>query len=65
MIQLICGISKYDTNGVIYKTEIVPQIQKKRIMVNKGKGRRDKLGAWDLNMHTIIYIIDNQQESTV
>ena len=34
-------------------------------MVNKGKGRRDKLGAWDLNIHTIIYIIDNQQESTV
>ena len=34
-------------------------------MVNKGKGKRDKLGAWDLNTHTIIYIIDNQQESTV
>ena len=34
-------------------------------MVNKGKGRRDKLGAWDLNIYTIIYIIDNQQESTV
>ena len=31
-------------------------------MVTKGeRGRRDKLGVWDSNIHTTIYKIDNQQ----
>jgi len=38
---------KYDTNELIYKTNILTDIENK-LMVNKGKLRiRDKLGVWD------------------
>ena len=46
MISLICGILKYDTNELIYKTEIDSQTQKTILWLPKGRGR-DKLGVWD------------------
>ena len=65
MTFLICGIQKNDTNELIYKTEIDSQTQKANLWLPKGKQGRDKLGVWDLNIHTTIYKIDNQQEPTV
>ena len=52
---------KYDTNELIYKTNILTDIENK-LMVNKGKLRiRDKLGVWDYQIHATIYEIYNQQ----
>ena len=52
---------KYDTNELIYKTNILTDIENK-LMVNKGKLRiRDKLGVWDYQIYATIYEIDNQQ----
>ena len=36
---------KYDTDELIYKTEIDPGIENK-LMVTKREGGRDKLGIW-------------------
>ena len=30
-------------------------------MVTKGEGAGDKLGVWDIHIHTITYKIDKQQ----
>ena len=30
-----------------------------KLMVTGGKGRKDKLGDWDWNIHTTLYKIDN------
>ena len=39
---------KYNTNELIYKTEIDPQTQKTNFWLPKGKGEgKDKLGVWD------------------
>ena len=43
MISLICGILKYDTNELIYKTETDSQTSKTNLWLPKGKG--DKLGV--------------------
>ena len=37
---------KNGTNELIYKTEIVTDVENK-LMVTGGKGRGDKLGDWD------------------
>ena len=43
LISLICGISKYDTNELIYETET-----KTNLWLPRGKGRgRNKIGVWD------------------
>ena len=43
LISLICGISKYDTNELIYETET-----KINLWLPRGKGRgRNKIGVWD------------------
>ena len=48
MISLMCGIQKYNTNKLIYKTEIDSQTQKANLQLPKEKGvGRDKLGVWD------------------
>ena len=51
---------KKDTNELIYKTEIDSQTEKINLWLPKW-GERDKLGVWDLNIHTTIYKMDNQQ----
>ena len=39
---------KYDTNGLIYKTEIDPQTLKTNLWLPKGEvERRDKLVIWN------------------
>ena len=43
MILLICGILKTGTNELIYKTEIELTDVENKLMVTRGKGRRDKL----------------------
>ena len=54
-----------NTNEFIYKTEINSQSENK-LMATKGKRwGRDKLGAWDENIHTAIFKTDNQQGRTV
>ena len=47
MISFICGIRKYDTNELIYKTETDSETQRTDLWLPKGKGGRDKLGGWD------------------
>ena len=39
--------TKTKPNEFIYKTEIDPHTQKTNLWLPKGKGGRDKLGAWD------------------
>ena len=46
MTSLICGNLKYSTNELIYKTETDSPTENK-VMITKGEGERDKLGAWD------------------
>ena len=46
---------KYDTNEVVYKTEIDSQTQKTNLWLPKGKGvERDKFGVWDQQIQTIL-----------
>ena len=57
---------KYDTNGLIYKTETDSQTWKTNLWLQKGKrGGRDKLGVWDQQIHTTIYKTDKKQGPTV
>ena len=57
---------KNDTKELIYKTEIDSQTLKNKFMTTKGKREgRDKLGVWDLHVHTTIYKTDSQQGPTV
>jgi len=46
MTSLICGNLKTSTNELIYKTETDSPTENK-VMITKGEGERDKLGAWD------------------
>ena len=46
MTSLICGNVKNSTNELIYKTETDSQTEN-TVMITKGEGKRDKLGAWD------------------
>ena len=57
-------IQKVDPSELMYKTEIDPQTQNANLWLPKGKGW-DKLGVWDLQIHTTVYKIDKQQELTV
>ena len=44
---------KYDTNLLIYKTEIDSQSQETNLWLPKRKGeKKDKLGVWDQQMET-------------
>ena len=55
-ILLICRIFlKNDTNELIYKTEIPTDIENKHMVTKGERGRRDKLGVWDWQIHTTIY----------
>jgi len=55
--------TKKDTNELIDTTESDPE---NKFIVTKGeRGGRDKLGAWDLHICTIIYKIDDHQGPTV
>ena len=40
-------------------------IENKLMITKGGRGRRDKLGVWDEQIHTTIYKIDKQQGPTV
>ena len=47
--------SKNNKNELIYKTEIVTDVENK-VMVTKGKVvGSDKLGDWDWHIHTVIH----------
>ena len=56
--QIPCDITymwnlKYDTNLLIYKTEIDSQSQETNLWLPKRKGeKKDKLGIWDQQMET-------------
>ena len=52
--------SKNSTNEFLCKTEIDSQTQKTNLQFPKGNEGRDKLGGWDLQMHTAIYKTDKQ-----
>ena len=54
------GILKNETYELMYKTEIDSQTENK-LMVTNREGR-DKL---EINIHTTVFKIDNQQEPTV
>ena len=51
---------KYDTNELIYKTETDSQTQKTNLWLPNKVERWgiDKLGVWDLHIHSTIYIIN-------
>ena len=55
---------KYDTNKLIYKTEIESQIQKTNVWLLKRKGGGVKLGVWDQQTQTTTYKTD-KQDSTI
>ena len=59
-VSHICVIlKKKGTNELIYKIEIVSDVENK-LMVTKGeRGRRDKLGDWNRHIHTTIYKTDS------
>ena len=60
MRSLISGILKNSTNELIYKTEIVTDVENKLTITKKERGQgRDKLGDWDWHIHTTIYKTDN------
>ena len=47
---------KYDTNELVYKTEIDSQTQKKKLMAFKGgKAGRDRL-EFGINKYTLLYV---------
>ena len=54
-------------NGLIYKTEIDSQTQKKKknYGYQRGKGGRDKLRVWDEQIQTTMYKIGKKQRCTV
>ena len=54
-----------NTNEFIYKTEINSQSENKLMATKEKMQGRDKLGAWDENIHTAIFKTDNQQGPTV
>ena len=54
-----------NTNEFIYKTEINSQSENKLMATKEKRQGRDKLGAWDENIHTAIFKTDNQQGPTV
>ena len=60
MISLICGILQNDTNELIYKTEKDSQTSKTNLWLPNKVERWgiDKLGVWDLHIHSTIYIIN-------
>ena len=37
------------------------KLTQSQTMVTKGEGAGDKLGVWDIHIHTITYKIDKQQ----
>ena len=53
------------TNEITYKTETDSQTQKINLLLPKGNAGRDKLGVWDLQMHTTMHKIDKQHGFTV
>ena len=56
MILLVCGILKNDTNELVYKTEIDPQIQKQAYGYQKGKGWGGINQEFGINIYTLPYI---------
>ena len=58
------NLKKNDTNELIYKTETDSQTQRMNLQ-GEGWGGRDRLGVWDLYVHTAVFKIDNQQGPTV
>ena len=47
---------KKDTNELIYKTEIDPQIQKTNLWLPKGKGKGGINQEFGINIYTLMYI---------
>ena len=45
-ITYMCNL-KYDTNDLIYKTEMDSQTQKTNMVTKEERRGRDKLGVWD------------------
>ena len=60
----MCNL-KYDTNELIYIRETVHRLRKPTHGYQRRKQGRDKLGDWDLQIHTTICKIDQQQGPTV
>ena len=58
---------KYDTNELTYEIETDSQTQRIDLWLPRGMGvwRRDRLGVWDLQIHTTIHKTDKQQGPTV
>ena len=56
---------KYDTNELIYKTEINSSRKQIYAYQRVSWRRGDKLDVWDYHTHTTIYKIDKQQGPTV
>ena len=52
---------KYDTNEFIYKIESQTE---NKFMVTKWE-RGEKLGVWNLQIHTTIYKIDKEQGPSI
>ena len=60
MMQVICGIQDNGANELTYRTEIRVTDGENIHMVTKGeRGWRNKLGDWELHIHTTIHKIDN------
>ena len=53
----MCNL-KYDTNELIYIRETVHRLRKLTHGYQRRKQGRDKLGVWDLQIHTTICKID-------
>ena len=51
---------KYDTNELIYETEIDTQTKRTDLWL-WGGGGKEGLGVWDQQMQTIMYKMDKQQ----
>ena len=48
----------------MYKTKQTHSLRKPNYDYQKKVRRRDKLRVWDENIHTHIYQVDNEKEST-
>ena len=60
MISLICGIFKKGTNKLI-KQKQIHRHRRQIYGYQRKKGNRDKLGAWDKQIHITIYKKDKNK----